>query len=435
MIQVTKTNLNFEREPLVAPFGFKGGYVTDIWQVAALMESRTGKQGVGVGVHGVLWSDAKVFAGHPDAVGNALMLLMTSHALQAAQEIPFTTPPELLERLLPLTYEYGKQITENPDLRLTFALNSLVPVDNAAWLLYAAENGIVRFDDLIPPDVRPALAHRHPYVVAVPVLGYGVAIEDIVGLVDEGYYLLKIKIGSDPDKDGDQEKMLEFDKRRIGAIHEALKHREVAGAAQGHVLYYLDANGRYESKERLLRLLDHADKIGALEWTVLLEEPFPEEAAWDVRDIPARVVADESAHSDREALERIHLGYGAIALKPIAKTLSMSFRVAKLAHEHGVPCFCADLTVNPVMIEWNKNVAARLAPLPGMPVGVLEANGFQNYRNWQTMQTYHPCPDAPWTQPARGAYPLGEDFYTRSGCIFTPGKHYASLVGGKTNVE
>ncbi len=40
---------------------------------------------------------------------------------------------------------------------------------------------------------------------------------------------------------------------------------------------------------------------------------------------------------------RIEQGYGAIAVKAIAKTLTM--KIAQLAHENKVPCFCADLTV------------------------------------------------------------------------------------------
>ena len=35
-------------------------------------------------------------------------------------------------------------------------------------------------------------------------------------------------------------------------------------------------NGRYESKDILLELLDHAKSIGAFEQIVVVEEPFPE---------------------------------------------------------------------------------------------------------------------------------------------------------------
>lgn len=70
------------------------------------------------------------------------------------------------------------------------------------------------------------------------------------------------------------------------------------------------------------------------------------------------------------------MGYGAIALKAIAKTLSMTMRIAQAAHERDVPCFCADLTVNPILVEWNKAMAARLAPFPGL----LETNGLEKYQ-------------------------------------------------------
>ena len=53
------------------------------------------------------------------------------------------------------------------------------------------------------------------------------------------------------------------------------------------------------------------------------------------------------------------MGYQAIALKAIAKTLSMTLKIAKVAHDHNVPCFCADLTVNPILVEWNRAVAAQ----------------------------------------------------------------------------
>jgi L-alanine-DL-glutamate epimerase-like enolase superfamily enzyme len=428
MITITRTNLNFEREPYVAPFGFKGGYVHEAWQTVALLESESGKRGIGLASQGVLWSDAATAARNTEAAGNSLMLLTTGYALRMAQGFSFRTPTELLDYLLPLTYAYAKRLTENPDLRLTFALNALVAVDNAAWMLTAAEQGITRFDHIVPADARPALAHRHSQVLNIPLISYGKSIEEVVRLVKEGYYLLKIKLGADPDKDGDQEKMLQADKERLAAIHAACRQLEGVGGDTGHVLYYLDANGRYETKERLLRLLDHARQIGALERIVLLEEPFPETLLCDVRDIPVRVAADESAHSDREALQQMDSGYGAVALKPIAKTLSMSFKIAGLAHERGVSCFCADLTVNPILVDWNKSMAARLAPLPGMKIGAMEANGFQNYRNWAQMETYHPCAGASWMQPKHGIYELDEDFYARSGGIFMPSVHYEALV-------
>ena len=48
-------------------------------------------------------------------------------------------------------------------------------------------------------------------------------------------------------------------------------------AMSGKILYYLDANGKYDSIARLESLLTFAKEIGALENIVLLEEPFEEE--------------------------------------------------------------------------------------------------------------------------------------------------------------
>jgi len=427
MTRITKTGCNFEREQLISPFGFKGGYLSELWQSVASMQSDTGCRKIGLGTQSVLWSDAKVFTGNSESAGNALMYLLTAHALNIAQGMNFNSPIELLDELLPMTYDYGKRITGLADLRLTFALNALVAVDNAAWLLHCADNGIDRFDEMIPEQVRPALSHHHSELACIPLMSYGVPVEDIAKAVDDGYFLLKIKIGSDPDKDGDPEKMLEWDKARLSEIHVAVKDRETPYTSSGRIPYYLDANGRYDTGDRLMRLLDHAEKIGALERIILLEEPFPEDMEIDVSGFPVRLAADESAHSDKDALARIEMGYGAIALKPIAKTMSMSLKIARIAHERGVPCFCADLTVNPILVDWNKNVAARLAPLPGVNVGVLETNGHQNYRNWEAMKSYHPCSGALWTG-GEGLFRLGADFYDCSGGIFLPSDHYMELT-------
>lgn len=429
MIRIEKTKIAFEDEPFLAPFGFKGGYVNGGRQTVALLESASGKQGLGLGIQGVLWSDAAVFMNNTENAGNDLMYRITQEALRLAKDIPFETPIDLLEKLVPLSYEYGKKITGRQNLRLTFVLNALVAVDNAAWQLYCAEKGITGFDRMVPPNLQSGLPYRHRELASIPLMSYGVPLKDIIAAVDGGCFFLKIKIGSDPDKDGDQAKMVRWDKERLSAIHEAVKNREIPYTKDGRIPYYLDANGRYENKDRLMQLLDHAEKIGARKRIILLEEPFPEEYKVDVRDIPARLAADESAHSDKDALERIEMGYGAIALKPIAKTMSMSLKIAKIANDRKIPCFCADLTVNPILVDWNKNVAARLAPLPGMKLGVLETNGHQNYKNWEAMRSYHTRHNAPWTKTVQGLFHLDDDFYACSGGILEMSEHYLKLAG------
>ncbi len=426
-ITIARVGANFEREPLVRPFGFKGGYQSEIWQSAARLESAGGRCGLGLCTQGVLWSDAHVFAGHSESGGNALMYAVTEYAVQLLKGRTFTDPVALLEGIRHDVFAYAKTITGHAGLRETFALNALVGVDFAAWLLYAAENGITTFDELVPAAYRPALATRHAKIASIPLMAYGVPIEELKAAVDQGYFFMKIKIG----QPGTQAEMLEKDKARLSAIHAAIGGARTPYAVNGKLPYYFDANGRYESKDTLLRLLDHAKAIGAFEQIALIEEPFPEELEIDIRDIPARVAADESAHTDRDALKRIEMGYTAIALKPIAKTLSMSLKIAQLAHERGVPCFCADLTVNPLLVEWNKNVAARLAPFPGLGLGLVETNGHQNYRNWETMRTYHPAPDAPWAQTRRGVFELDADYYARSGGIFAASPHYEGMFSPK----
>ncbi len=426
---VTRTSCEYEREPFLNPFGFKGGYISEMWQVVAMMEDEAGKHGVGLGGQSILWSDGGIFTSRPQSVGNSEMFLMTGFALRHAEGLNWNTPLDLIEQLIPVTYKFGKKITRNPGLRLTFALNSLVAVDNAAWLLYSRENRITDFLEMVPADFRSALPYRHEKLVSVPLITYAVSSGQLKEIIEAGACLLKIKVGSDPDRDGDQEKMLEWDKRRLSEIHDLARNYTTPYTECGRICYYLDANGRYESRECLLRLLDHADRIGAMERILIFEEPFPEDCLDPVHDLPVRIAADESAHSDRETLERIELGYGAIALKPIAKTLSVSLKAAKIAHERNISCFCADLTVSPVMVDWNKNVAARIAPLPGMKVGLVETNGDQNYTNWDTMRSYHPCCGARWTIPENGCFSLDDDFYAQSGGIFEVDDHYRKMVG------
>ena len=429
-IQIAKVNSNFEREPLIRPFGFKGGYVTEIWQTINSIISSSGIAKIGLCTQSVLWSDAKVFSSHSQSGGDTLMYAMTERALQAIKGQSFTSPVQLLEDVLPEVYAYGKKITSNQQLRMTFALNALVGVDNAIWLLYAAENGFKTFDEMLPKAYRPALSHHHKKAAAIPLMSYSIPVEEIKSAVDQGYFFMKIKIG----QPGTQEEMLEKDKTRLSAIHEAIGHVQTSYTANGKLPYYFDANGRYEKKETLLKLLDHARKIGAFDQIVLIEEPFAEELEMDVSDVPVRLAADESAHTDEDAIKRIQMGYQAIALKAIAKTLSMTIKIAQAAYERNIPCFCADLAVNPILVEWNKNVAARLGSFPGMDgIGLIESNGHQNYKNWNTMMNFHPRKEAPWVKAKNGVYELGDEFYRTGGGIFDPIPHYEKMFGLHTS--
>jgi hypothetical protein len=422
-ITIQAVNSNFEREPLIRPFGFKGGYIHEIWQIANYLQSSSGFEKVGLGTQGVLWSDASVFTAHAESGGNALMYILNEHALQTVKGQTFENPIELLDSIFNEVYEYGKKITSNPALRKTFVLNSLVGVDNAAWLMFAVENQITRFDDLIPEIYRPALSNHHNKIASIPLMAYSIPISEIEKAVQSGYFFMKIKIG----QPGTQDEMLLKDMERISSIHKAIGGCRTEHTSDGKLPYYFDANGRYEKKETLMKLIDHTKKIGAFGQIAMIEEPFPEEAEIDVTDIPVRLAADESAHTDKDARIRIDMGYKAIALKAIAKTLSMTMKIANVAKERNIPCFCADLTVNPILVDWNKNIAARLDPFPGLGTGLLETNGHQNYMNWQTMESYHPFPEAPWRKTINGVFNLSDDFYERNGGILSDSDHYMKM--------
>ena len=429
-ITIAEVNSNFEREPLIRPFGFKGGYMKEIWQSVSFLKSTFGNHGIGLCSQSVLWSDAQIFANHSESGGNALMFAMTERALQIMKGQSFNTPVDLLDKVLPEVYEYGQKITSNPKLRKTFALNAMVGTDNAAWLLYAKENGFSTFDQMIPKAYQPALSNHHKQAAAIPLMAYSIPISEIQDAVEQGYFFMKIKIG----QPGTQEEMLEKDKARLTAIHQAIGNVKTSHTKDGKLPYYFDANGRYEKKETLLKLLDHARKIGAFDQIAIIEEPFAEELEIDVSDIPVRLAADESAHTDEDAIKRITMGYKAIALKAIAKTLSMTMKIAQVAFERNIPCFCADLTVNPILVDWNKNVAARLNSFPGLgSLGLIESNGHQNYKNWNTMMGYHPRKEGAWVKATNGVYELNDEFYKSSGGIFESMPHYEEMFAAKVS--
>lgn len=423
-IKILHTNSQFEREPLKSPFGFKGGYLSELWQSISYIESTSGNHSIGLGTQSVLWSDTAIFSNHSESGGNALMYALTEHALQIIKGTSFTSPIEMLDQIFPEIYAYAKQITSRPDLRKTFVLNALVSVDNALWLLYAKENGITDFDQLIPSGFKSTFPEHHDRIAAIPLISYNVKPEALKKEVDDGYFFMKIKIG----QAGSQKEMLEKDMNRLSEVHQVLKDIRTPYTETGKLPYYFDANGRYESKETFLCFLEHAKRIKAFDQIVVIEEPFPEEKEFDVSDIPVRLASDETAHTEKDTINRLAMGYKAIALKPIAKTLSMSMKIAKAATERNIPCFCADLTVNPVLVEWNKNVAARLKPFPGIGnVGLLESNGHQNYTNWDIMKKYTPFYGKSWTEVQDGFYHVGGEFFARSGGIFDPVPHYENM--------
>jgi L-alanine-DL-glutamate epimerase-like enolase superfamily enzyme len=422
-VRISSVDSNFEREPLIKPYRFKGSGVSEIWQTVANLKTDTGLTGVGLGTQSVLWCDSKTFFANSENGGNALMYAVTERAIQMMLGAKMDNPIDTLDQILPEVFDYAKKITRNPDLRKTYALNALVCVDNALWQLYFQHNKFKNFDDMIPEQFKQGVSHRHTKVASIPSFSVGTPIADIKAAADQGYFIMKLKTGAS----GTQKEMIEKDIEFLTQLHKAIGDYETPYTKNGKIPYYFDANGRYETKETLMKFLDQADKIKAIDQISVLEEPFDEFNETYVGDLGVRVAADESAHTEVDAARRIEQGYGAIAVKAIAKTLSMTLKITQLAYEKKIPCFCADLTVNPILVDWNKSIAARLQPFPEMDIGLQETNGHQNYRNWDKMMSYHPMASAEWTKTKNGIYPIGKEFYSKSAGILAPSEHYLKM--------
>lgn len=423
-MQIEKTELEIQRQPFVRPFAFKGASFREKWNLVVRLEDGDGRRAYGVGGLAVLWSDPRVFARHSEVGGNALMVAMLERGLAMVRGRSFASPQDLFRAVLPAVYEYGRVVTGQDDLRQTFALNALVALDNAAWMLWAQQRGIGDFDQLLPERYRPFFAHRQERVAAVPAVGYNMSDAEVTALVDAGAYVLKIKIG----QPGTAAQMLAKDCAWIARLHALVKDRQTPMTDSGQVLYYLDANGRYPDGDTLRRLIDHLETIGARARVVLLEEPFDEALEGDWSEIGVPLAADESVHSVPDVEARIEQGYAAMAVKAAGKTLSLALDLVEVAQAGGLGCFVADNACVPLLVEWNKNIAARLPAFPGLKGGLMETNGAENYGPaWSQMLHQHTCAGAAWLQPQRGAFCLDADFYARSGGLFDHPEPYARL--------
>jgi len=91
-ITIAKTDVQFVREPLISPFGFKGGHLSELWQIVVRLESDFGNHAIGLGVQSVLWSDSHIFSSYSESGGNTLMYALTVRALQMIEGISFSSP-------------------------------------------------------------------------------------------------------------------------------------------------------------------------------------------------------------------------------------------------------------------------------------------------------------------------------------------------------
>ena len=117
-----------------------------------------------------------------------------------------------------------------------------------------------------------------------------------------------------------------------------------------------------------------------------------------------------------------------MAIKAAGKTLSLAFDLVEAAVDSGLDCFVADNACVPLLVDWNRNLAARLPRLSGVRGGMMETNGAENYGPaWQRMLDEHPCAGASWLSNREGAFSLDENFFTGGGGVFSGPQPYASL--------
>ena len=93
----------------------------------------------------------------------------------------------------------------------------------------------------------------------------------------------------------------------------------------------------------------------------------------------------------------------------------MTLRLAREAERVGAACFVADSACTPILLDWNKNVAARLPALEGIKCGLLEVNGPQQYGHWDSLLAAHPEAKQPWIRPVDGAFHFDAAFYEGGG--------------------
>ena len=414
MIKINNSNCTYQIQPLTHPFGFKGAYSSCIWTVEVKLESHETKAS-GSSIQGVLWSDGSLYSSIKEQKANEYMFNITSYVCEKLIGMCFTHPEDLFDNIFQLAINYAHSVLHIFP-RKTFILNALVPIDNAIRMLYSRYKGIYDFEHFASIETMSDI--KQDKLALIPLITYGTSLDQIKNLAESGVCIFKIKIGADPDNDNDMSKMLNQDKKRLLQIHDILKQYKTIYTDTGYVAYYLDANGRYDTIDRMNQLLDYAKEIGAFERIVLLEEPFDENNDIDVSNLDITVAADESVHDEADAIRKIERGYNAFALKPIAKTLTVTNKVTKIALENGIDVFCADLTVTPMLVEINKNYAARLPAIKGMKIGIIESNGAQNYANWEAMMEKHPLKDDKFTKPDNGLFILDDTFYSSSGGIF-----------------
>lgn len=444
LIEIADTNASFWAERIKGTFGFAGGTMTEIWQSVISLRDSKGRITKVVGTQNPLWCFKPLFDEVGEDAANASMFAVTAYAAKLLKGESFKRPDEFLRKSLGIIHYHAKEITGRRDLPETFTLNALVPIDWANWVLYKEANNIHGFAALIPPEYQFAFSPRQHEMSVIPLMSYSKTPEDIAKALDEGYVIMKLKIGhateftkTERGSKKDLDAMLEKDMERVRMLHEIAKDRRTELTRDGRIPYYFDANGRYD-EEHLVRLLEFTESIGALDRLIILEEPLQNMVGVDFRKFPRIIASDECCHSVEDVTHQISQGARYIALKPAAKTPSVTMQMMKAIYEHNqtvdekdkVYPFVADLTVVPSLVQLNMAFASRLPLLPGMKIGAFETNGHQHYERWEQLLADQPRPNALWARPKNGVYHIsGLAYNLHDGGIFEPAPAYLKQAG------
>ena len=140
-MKITNAYCAYEPEKFKHAFGFKGSTLSGVWQTVVALKSGD-EVGVGLGIQSVLWSDSSVFAEFGEQRGNELMFAVTEYAVKAIAGKDFDKVPDIVHSVFDDCYAYAKKIVGRDDVTETFVLNALVPLDMAAWQLYARLEGL-----------------------------------------------------------------------------------------------------------------------------------------------------------------------------------------------------------------------------------------------------------------------------------------------------
>lgn len=171
MEKILHTALDWRAEPLYRGLGFKGGSLDQLWQIRCEVKTDGGLRGIGLGVQSVLWSDSGIFSRYGQQKGNELMLAVTQYALDLLRGQVLTEPPKMLADILPETMAYARRLTDSPDLRKTFTLNALTPLDWALWKLYRLAHPEETFAELMAPFTRQ-LTCRQEKMGNIPLISH-----------------------------------------------------------------------------------------------------------------------------------------------------------------------------------------------------------------------------------------------------------------------